>query len=891
MTTGYVDGVDAVRADGGLVHIRTVVPGDLAALERLHENASDRSLYLRFFTVGRETARRYVPSLAQQADECHHALLASIGDEVVGVACYERASDAPRAEVALLVGDDQQQRGIGTLLLEQLAEVARAHGIRGFVAEALSENTTIIRVMSDLGLPVQRSFDSGVVHIELDLELDDGAVRASDRREARADVASLEAVLAPRSVAVIGASQRSGSVGHQLLRNIVDGGFTGSVYAVNPHATSILGVPSVGSVDQLPERVDLAVVAVPAIQVRNVVHACGVRGVRGIVLVSSGFGETGSEGRSEQDELVRLARRWGIRLIGPNCLGVLNTDPAVRLNATFAPLPMSGGGLALASQSGALGIAIASAAARSGLGVAQFVSMGNKADVSGNDLLLAWEHDDRVKVIGLYLESFGNPRKFARIARRVAASKPVIAIKGGRTPAGQQAGRSHTAAAASADVVVDALFAEAGVLRVDTMEQMLDVARVLATQDAPAGRRVAIVGNSGGPQILAADAASSAGLDTVTLDEATVQRLRDSAPGAAAYANPVDLGAAADAMQMGRALQVLLDAEEVDAILTVFTETAVGDPSAVLARIAEVAAQSPKPVIATLVGGVPGILPSGPGSVPVFAFPEPAARALGVSARYHQIRSRSDDPIVRVAGTDPAAARAVVGAALDASRDWLDPDEVARLLVHYGVTVCPQRIAADIDAALLDAIELGYPLAVKSAASGLHKSELGAVHLDVRDEQGLKLALEEIAASVPGSQFLLQPMATAGTELIIGAMQHDRFGPVVLVGAGGVLADLVADRQFALAPVSIARAEQMVGGLHTARLLDGYRGRPTVSRAAVAGLVCRIAQLVDDVPEIAELDLNPVLCNGTSLVVVDARVRVAPAPTVPNPVMRQLPAC
>jgi acetyl coenzyme A synthetase (ADP forming)-like protein len=882
-------GIDAVRTDGTLVHLRAATPDDLAALTLLHERASERSLYLRFFGLGHEPARQHVPLLASDGSAEHGALVAELDDRLVGVAEFKRVSDAD-AEIALLVEDAQQGSGIGTLLTEHLAQIARSYGYRRFLAEALAENTNVLRLLVDLGLPVRRSYTNGTVTLTIDLELDATAMAASDRREALADAASLRALLAPRSVAVVGASTRSNSVGHQVLRNIVDAGFTGLVYAVNPHCDSVLGVPAVANPADLPVAVDLAVVAVPASQVPGVVAACGRRGVRGLVLLSSGFGETGPAGRDLEGEVLELARRFGMRLIGPNCLGVLNTDPQVRLNATFAALPMQAGALGLASQSGALGIAVAEAAARSGVGVAAFVSVGNKADVSGNDLLMSFEHDPRVKVIALYLESFGNPRKFARIARRISATKPIIAIKGGRTPAGERAGRSHTAAAASSNVVVDALFEQAGVLRVDTMPELLDAARVLATQPVPAGPRLAIVGNSGGPQILAADAAFGAGLQVVPLSDQTVRALRERVPGAASYANPVDLGAAADQDRVGRAVQVLLAADEVDAVLTVFTETAVGDPAAVLARVAEVAAGATKPVIATQVGGTAGITPERADSaaVPVFAFPEPAARALGVACRYARIRRSPAASLRRPAGTDAAAARALVASAVAEGTQWLPPERAAALLVHYGIEVCPQRLVRDADQAAEAAPELGYPLVVKAADGGLHKTELGAVRVGIADEHALRCAVADVLSAVPESRVLLQPVVPPGTELILGALQDPRFGPVVMVGAGGVLADVLADRCFALAPLDEDAALRLIDRLRIAPLLDGYRGRPVVPRAAVAELVTCVAQLVDDVPQIAELDLNPVICNGDSLVAVDARIRVAPAPDVPDPVLRQL---
>jgi acyl-CoA synthetase (NDP forming) len=620
-----------------------------------------------------------------------------------------------------------------------------------------------------------------------------------------------------------------------------------------------------------------------------VVHSCGERGVRAVVLLSAGFGEIGAAGRARQQDVLAVARQYGMRLVGPNCLGVLNTDPAVRLNATFAPVPMQPGRLGLVSQSGALGIAVLVAAQQRGLGVSQFVSVGNKADVSGNDLLLAWERDDRTSVIALYLESFGNPRKFARIARRVSRSKPIIAIKAGRSAAGQRAGASHTAAAASSDAVVDALFEHAGVLRVDTMEQMLDVARVLCEQPLPAGPRVAIVGNSGGPGILAADAAAAAGLTVVELAPGTGERIRVAVPSAASCQNPVDLGAGVQPAEAGAAVAAVLDAGEVDLVLTVFTETLVADPAEVMQAVTTAAATSAKPLIATHVGG-PARSVDGPGgrATPVFSFPEPAAAAAGLAWRYARMRAAAVTEPERPEPVDRPGARALVAQHLAAGDEWLGAEDVARLLVRYGIPLCAQRVVADADAAVAAARELGYPIAAKVASGAVHKTDVGGVRLNIADEHGLRAVVAELQAAAPGD-VLIQPMVGPGTELIMGAVQDPQFGPVVMVGAGGVLADMIADRQLRLAPLSEQDAEQMVSGLRTAALLDGYRGRPMVSRPAVQRLLLRIAALVDDLPEIAELDLNPVVCRGRDdLIAVDAKIRIGPASEAPDPVLRQL---
>jgi acyl-CoA synthetase (NDP forming)/GNAT superfamily N-acetyltransferase len=892
MTVIEFVGVDAVRADGGLVHIRPVRVTDRAALRALNANASDRAIYLRFFSANRGTADVYLDALLRPAAAQHQALVAIVGDEIVGVAALEGV-DPVSAEVALLIDDAHQHEGIGTLLLEYLASVARHVGFARFVADVLAENGGMLRVFRDLGFEVRSSSEQGLVRIEFDLYPGPGVLAASDVREQAADAASLRPLLAPRSIAVIGAGNRPKSVGHQVLRNILAGGFSGTVHVVNPRHDAVLGIRSVPSAIDLPIAPDLAIAAVPASQLLKVVRDCGERGARGVLILTAGFGETGEAGRALQDEALVIARRYGMRLIGPNCLGVLNSDPAVRLNATFAPLPMDQGGLGLVSQSGALGIAVVVAAQRSGLGISQFVSIGNKADVSGNDLLLAWEHDARTSVIALYLESFGNARKFARIARRVSRNKPIIAIKAGRSAAGQRAGQSHTAAAASSDAVVDALFIQAGVLRVDTMTDMLDVARVLADQPVPAGPRLAIIGNSGGPEILAADAASAAGLTVAPLAAKTIALLREAAPNAASVQNPIDLGASAQPKEIAAALRILLAAAEVDSVLTVFTETLVADVHAVMDTIATAAAASPKPVAATHVGGEPRSLPQAETGhrVPVFVFPEPAAAALGRAWQYAQIRSRKPIEVATDSDVDVEGARSLVRELLADNAEWLGAEDSARLLIRYDIPLCPQRVVATADDAAAAAREFGYPVAVKLAGGTVHKSEVGGVRLGLQDESELRAAFTTVMAAAAGATgALIQPMIDSGVEMILGAVQDPQFGPVVMIGAGGVLADLLADRGFRLAPLAEDEAAELIDGLRMAPLLDGYRGRPMVSRAALSTLLARLSRLAEDLPEVAEIDLNPVICRGDEIVVVDAKVRLAPARPGPDPLLRQLRA-
>jgi acyl-CoA synthetase (NDP forming)/RimJ/RimL family protein N-acetyltransferase len=888
----------ALLTDGRAVRVRAVQATDRPALLALNAASSDRSIYLRFFTLSRHAADSYVDLLTRPPTDDHVALLAELDGQPIAVAGFERV-DVDCAEIALLVADDFQHEGVGTLLLEQLAAAARRSGIARFTAEVLVVNATMTKALHSLGYPVSSMIAEGVNTLNLDLRPTDAVLAALDARDWVADGASLRPLLAPSSVAVVGAGSRDRAVGREVLRNLLQGGFRGELFAVNPNHRQVLGVPSLPSALDLPTAADLAVIAVPADRVIDAVADCGRRGVRGVVVISSGFGELSSTGRQRQRDLVQVVREHGMRLIGPNCLGLINTDPMVRLNATFAPLLVPTGGLALASQSGALGIAILRAAAGCGLGISQFVSIGNKADVSGNDLLIAWAEDRRTTVIGLYLESFGNPRKFARIARRVCELKPVLAIKAGRSQAGQRAGQSHTAAAAASDVIVDALFEQAGVLRVDTMEQLLNAARVLTDLPLPAGPRVAVVGNSGGPGILAADAAVAAGLTVASLSDSMRAGISRLAPDAAATDNPLDLGAGIQPVALEAVLSMVLHSPEVDAVLGIVTQTLAADNSELEAAFVRAAAASDKPLVMVQTGEPNRSLPVAEGrALPVFGFPEPAAQALGLAWRYARIRQGAS----RQVGVESSGAEAARAAARAAARrllagwqadepaggGWLDPERAASLLAGYDIRSCPYRLVRDADEAEAAARQLGYPVAVKLAGV-VHKSDVGGVRLDIGTAERLRSVCRDIAAHAPDGM-LIQPMVTGDVEIIVGGLQDPVFGPVVMVGAGGVFADLVDDRRFLLAPVVPDRAAAAIAELRLARVLDGYRGRPPVSRTALAQLISRLAALVDDLPEVAEIDLNPVLGRGEELIVVDAKIRIAEPAARRDPAVRELAA-
>ncbi|MEX2255648.1 MAG: GNAT family N-acetyltransferase [Acidimicrobiia bacterium] len=545
---------DVVLRDGGTVHLRPMRRDDSEQLLGLYSRLSDESLYLRFFSPVPAPTARDLEHLTDIDYERRFAIVAELGDDVVATARYVRLAGVGDAEVAFTVQDQQQGRGLGTVMLEHLAAIAREHGIRRFVAMTLMNNTRMLGVFADAGFDVHRSVDSGVIEVSFDIAPTDASVGAQRRREHVSEARSVARLLAPTSIAVVGASPRKGTIGNRLMRNHQARDFRGPVHPVNPNARSVAGVQAYPSVDAVPGPVDLAVVCVPAASVPGVVEECVRKQVQGLVVISAGFAEVDAEhGRGEQ-QLVELARRNGMRMIGPNCMGVVNTSPDVAMDATFAPFLPVAGRVGFASQSGGLGIALLARSAELGLGISTFVSLGNKADVSGNDLLQYWDEDPDTDVILMYLESFGNPRKFARLARRISRHKPIIAVKSGRSAAGARGTSSHTAALAAPDAAVDALFAQAGVIRVDTLEELFDTAAVVLHQPLPPGRRVAIVTNGGGPGILAADACVTAGLEVAELTAATQATLRTFVSPDAGVANPVDLVASASAETYARTL-------------------------------------------------------------------------------------------------------------------------------------------------------------------------------------------------------------------------------------------------------------------------------------------------------------------------------------------------
>jgi acetyl coenzyme A synthetase (ADP forming)-like protein len=863
-----VEPTDVILRDGSTLRLKAPAAEDAEALLEFFSGLSERSLYLRFHGFPALGPRLVEPLLEPDWQE-RGALLGSLGGRVVAVANWVRLRDPGVAEVAFAVGDDFQRRGIGTRLLEQLAARAAQAGVEEFVAEVLHDNDRMLGVFRDAGFAVTRAGEGGELEIRLAIASTDTYRDHVAERDHVAVRASLEPFFRPGSVAVIGASKRRGSIGGELFRNILGGDFVGSVYPVNRNGDAVAGVHGYGAVGEIAEAVDLAVICLPGELVLDAAEEALGAGVRALVVISAGFAETGSEGAERQQRLLGLVREHGARLLGPNCLGIAST--AVHLNATFAPRSFPPGKIGFSSQSGALGLALLERAEATGLGVTSFVSVGNKADVSSNDLLEWWEDDDETELVVLYLESFGNPRAFARIARRVARRKPILALKGGTTRAGMRAAGSHTAALAGSDAAADALFADAGVIRARTLDELIDVASLLSAQPVPRGRRVAVVTNAGGLGILAADACEALGLELPTPSEETRAALAMVLPGEASIATPIDMLGGANAESFEQALPPVLADPSFDAAIVLFVPTVGTDEEAVGAAISRAAATAvDKPVLCAFLSakGAPAALQS-VAHVPSFAYPEAAAKALARAVERGEWLRRPADSVPELE-CDVEEAHAVVREAVTAGGGWLDPELTRRLLEAYGVPLVPERVAETEEAAVEAARELGFPVVLKTAAPGAHKTEQGGIALDLADEAAVLDASERI-----GPPFLVQPFIRGGAELLAGALQDPVFGPLVAFGPGGVLAELIGEAQFQLAPLTNLDAEELVRSGKAGRLVAGFRGTPPADEGALVDLLLRLSLLAEELPEVAELDLNPVLALPDRCLVVDARVRVA----------------
>lgn len=863
---------DVILRDGSTLRLRPPARADASELLELFKGLSPESLHLRFHGI--PAVRPELVERALEPDWVERgALIGTLaggnGSRVVALATYDRLRDPSKAEVSFAVADELQGRGIGTRLLEQLAAIAGSYGVERFVAMVVPQNVAMLRVFSDAGFDVARRLDRETLELEFAIAPTESYRARVDERDHAAVVTSLRPFFDPGSVAVLGASPRPGTIGGELFRNIVAGGFKDTAYPVNRTGAAVAGVGGYASVEEISGEIDLAVVCLPAELVLAGAEAALRKGVRALCVISAGFAELGAEGVELQDRLLRLVRTHGARLIGPNCLGISSTT--ARLNATFAPHAFPPGPIGFSSQSGALGLALLEEASSRGLGFSSFVSVGNKADVSSNDLLEYWEDDPATSLILLYLESFGNPRRFGRVAQRVARTKPILAMKSGVTNAGSRAASSHTAALAGSETAVSALFRQAGVVRCGTFEELVDVAALLSTQPATRGPRVAILTNAGGLGILCADACDGAGLTLPELSERTRAEIESVLPPEASNVNPVDMLGSASAELYERALPLLLADPAVDAVIVIFVPAArvtVGDVAAAVARAS---ADSPKPVLPVLMSAE-----RAPGS---FAYPESAARALGRAADRAEWLRRPLGVELEADDVDSRSGADVVASALARSEDaWLEPEEARRLLAAYGIRLVSERSAGDATEAVAAAAGLGFPVVVKTAEAGAHKTEQGGVALNLTTPEAVKAAAEQI-----GGPVVVQPMVAGGVELLAGLVQDPVFGPLVGFGPGGVFAELIGEARFCLAPVTDIDAQELVHSGKAGALVEGFRGRPGADGSALMDLLGRLSRLGEERPEVAELDLNPVIGLAEDYVAVDARVRVRHVPPRATP--------
>jgi len=867
---------DVILRDGSTLRLRAPARSDAGALIAFFEELSERSRYLRFHGsrhVDAALVEHFLDPDWADRGALMGVLAAGVGNErIVALAEYARLRDPTAAEVAFTVADDLQGRGAATRLLEQLAIRAAAVGIERFVAEVLPENAAMLSVFRDAGFEVSRTLGGGEVEVRFPIASTQHFRARVEERDHVAVVASLRPFFAPASVAVVGASRRRGSIGGELFRNIIAADFAGAAYPVNRTGEAVAGVRAYGAIEEIPDAVDLAVICVPGGRVLGSAEAALRKGVPALCVISAGFAEVGAEGAARQEQLLTLVRAHGARLVGPNCLGI--AVPSLGLNATFAPRALPAGRIAFSSQSGALGLALLEKASERGLGFSAFVSIGNKADVSSNDLLEWWEEDEATDVVLLYLESFGNPKKFARVAGRVARRKPILALKAGTSRAGARAASSHTAALAGSDAAVETLFRSAGVLRARSLEELVDVATLLSSQPLPRGRRVAVLTNAGGLGILCADACDAAGLELPELADETRKALAAVLPSEASMANPVDLLGSATGETYVQVLPHLLRDPGIDAVIVLFVPPVVAGAEEVAAALREALEReaSEKPVLAVVVSadGTPKSLREASSPAATFAYPESAARALGLAAGRAEWLRRPAGTVPSLDGVDRGSARRLVDSTLAAADDiWLDAAATRALLTFYGVPLVPEQVVADADEAIAAAGALGRPVVLKTAAAGAHKTESGGVVLNLSTDEEIRAAAERI-----GGPLLVQPMLTGGTELLAGIVQDPVFGPLVAFGPGGIFAELIGGADFRIAPLTDLDAEELVQGGKAGQLVRGYRGAAATDADALAALLHRLSLLALDLSEIAELDLNPVIASPTGCVAVDARIRL-----------------
>jgi acetyl coenzyme A synthetase (ADP forming)-like protein len=887
---------EVLLKDGASILLRPIRVDDARSCVEFVGGLSTNTKYLRFHHVPKETGLEDAVRFCTVDYRNTFAFIAEVLREtkrnIVAIGRYYRLPDHHSAEVALTIEDSYQGRGLGTSILGQLANVARENGIDSFQADVLAENEQMMNIFKDYGFHITGELQTGVYRVTLPIAEASVVVEKEAERERASTLASLRWVLKPQSVALIGASRHPGTIGYLLLQCLTQSGFSGKVYPVNPNIDSLMSLKTYPTVLAVPGDVDMAVIAVPAKIVAKVADECGRKGVHTLVVISDGFKELGPEGASREKELRDIALGHGMRIVGPNCMGVINTDPSIKLNATFSPVYPPVGNVAFLSQSGAMGLVVLQYASNLDIGISTFVSVGNRADISSNDLMEYWEQDPSTDVILLYLESFGNPRKFSRIARRVTRKKPVVVVKGGSTQAGSRAAASHTGAMATSDVVSDVLFQHAGIIRVNLMEEMFDVAALLSNQPLPRGRRLVILTNGGGPGIIAADSAARNGLLLPQPSQEMIGKLKSVIKRDISFHNPLDTTAGADAEEFHAILRLLADDKDNDAVLSIFIPPVLantGDFEASIGDVAQYFWNEGKPLLTCFLGqrGFKAKLGSGGRFVPMYPFPEEAISALSKAVEYAEMRQKPTGKIPEFTGIKKSEARDIVGKAMARTMQrplWMQPQETSSLLACYGMRFVESVVAKTRTEAAVAAAKIGFPVAVKLDSSTItHKSDVGGVVLNLGSGHEVKRAFDDIKTKLEkdGRQnemqgVVVQKMINEGIEAIVGVTQDPLFGPLIMFGSGGIYAELMKDVVLRLHPISDLDAEEMINSIKMSSLFKGFRGSPPADIRAIQDLLLRLSAMVEDIPHIAELDFNPVkvMPRREGYVVVDARIMV-----------------
>lgn len=871
---------DITLIDGSTARVKIASKDDLNKIIEFFNALPPTTKYMRFLGFIKITPELLLPDKGL-------AMIASIKDEIIAHVCYS-ITGKDSAEIGIVVHDKYQNKGLGTAMLGIINEIAYKQGIEKMEAYVHPENTAMIKVLSKLGNPYEIKINEGYLKVTYLTYPHEDAIEAFDKRESFASRNAVKYFFEPRSIAVIGASREEGSIGHELYKNIIQGGFTGVCYPVNKRAKYILANKCYSSIKEIEDEIDLAFIAVPAKEVINVAKECAEKGVKGLVVISAGFSETGEEGRKLENELLKICRENGIRLVGPNCLGLINTDPKIRLNGQFTHVKAIEGNIGFFSQSGALGISVIEFARGIGVGLSQFISVGNKADISGNDVLCYWEKDERTKVILMYIESFGNPRKFIRIARRISRNKPIIVVKGGITSAGLRAAQSHTGAMlASSNFSIDALLKQAGVIRTNTLNEMFSVAALLATQELPKGRRIGIITNAGGAGILAADACETHGLLVPEFPQEIQKSLKEILPKIASVRNPVDITAHAMPKDYYEAMLKILENDVIDALIIIYQPAIENKTEELVNKLIEAINISKYkiPIIAVLPGqqGQVKIIDRAGIKIPSYPFPENAVVALSKAAEYAELRNKDYGKIVRPKDVKRIEALSFVSKKLMEYEGWLSFEECIKLLSYYGLPFAKTYIC---DKEELKKIELNLKGKFAIKASGkeiLHKSDVGAVKLNVEAERIYDEAVEmESKLKEKGlkvEKFIVQEMVEGGIEMLVGVTNDPSLGPLVVCGFGGIFTELIKDISIGLTPLTDTYINEMIENLKLYPVLKGYRKGVSYDITALKDVIARIGALVEDIPASFEIDLNPVvvLPEGNGAKIIDARIRISKA--------------